>query len=194
MKFDFDVDIDMANRDDFLKCIPHTPASINNNGYSKHNSGVYFQTPPKFPLEGYSILDYKDAAEEGYLKIDFLNNSVYEGVRDEAHLDQLIATTPNWDMLLYDEIVEKLFHVSKYADLLKRYKPNSVKQLAMFLALLRPGKKYLIGEDWEAIEKEIWGAPDDGYFFKMSHAHSYAMVIVVQMNLMMEGTIENTTS
>ena len=28
MKIDFDVDIDMANRDDFLRLVNHTPASI----------------------------------------------------------------------------------------------------------------------------------------------------------------------
>ena len=27
-KFDFDVDIDMANRDEFLRLVKHTPASI----------------------------------------------------------------------------------------------------------------------------------------------------------------------
>ena len=186
MKFDFDVDIDMADRDKFLKLIPHVPASINNGGYSKHNSGVYFQKPPTFPIEGYSVLDYKEAAEEGYLKIDFLNNSVYEGVRDEAHLDQLIEIEPNWEMLQHEQIVENLFQIAKYSNLLAKYKPDSVEKLAMFLALIRPGKKYLIGKSWEEIEKEIWGKPDDGYFFKKAHAISYSMVIVVQMNLMME--------
>ena len=44
MKIDFDVDIDMGNRDDFLKLVNVTPASIEKEGkYTKHNTGVYFQ-------------------------------------------------------------------------------------------------------------------------------------------------------
>ena len=52
MKFDFDVDIDMANREEFLKLVNHTPASIEKEGnFTKHNTGVYFQNVPKFPLQ-----------------------------------------------------------------------------------------------------------------------------------------------
>ena len=52
MKIDFDVDIDMANRDEFLKLVNRTPASIEKeNNFTKHNTGVYFQNIPKFPLK-----------------------------------------------------------------------------------------------------------------------------------------------
>ncbi len=46
MKIDFDVDIDMANREDFLRLVNHTPASIKHEdgSYTKHNTGVYLQT------------------------------------------------------------------------------------------------------------------------------------------------------
>ena len=78
MKIDFDVDIDMANRDDFLKLIDHTPASIEKDSkFAKHNTGVYFQNIPKFPLQGYSTIDHKQAEQEGWFKVDFLNASVY---------------------------------------------------------------------------------------------------------------------
>ena len=70
MKIDFDVDIDMANRDDFLKLVNVTPASIEKDGkFTKHNTGVYFQNIPKFPLQGYSTIDHKQAEEEGLDKI-----------------------------------------------------------------------------------------------------------------------------
>ena len=43
MKIDFDVDIDMSNRDDLLRLIKHTPASIcKDNEFTKHNTGIYF--------------------------------------------------------------------------------------------------------------------------------------------------------
>lgn len=185
-KFDFDVDIDMADRDKFLEHVTCTPAMVNNDVPTKHNTGVYFQNIPRYPLEGFATLDYKEADEEGYLKIDFLNNSVYEEVRSEDHLQSLIDKEPMWELLEHEEVVKGLYHVSKYAKLLKQYKPKSVYELAMFLALIRPGKKHLIGKSWLAIEKEIWGRPEDGYFFKKAHAISYAMVIVVQLNLLSE--------
>lgn len=188
-KFDFDVDIDMANRDKFLSLVPHVPASQTHDGkHSKHNTGVYFQGVPFYPLEGYSIFDYKAAADDGFLKIDFLNNHVYEKVRNEAHLDQLLAEEPLWELLEHKEIVETLFHLSNYADLVIQYKPRSVEQLAMLLALVRPSKKHMIGKSWDEIEKSIWVKPEDGsYAFKQSHAISYATVIVVQLNLMREA-------
>ena len=57
MKINFDVDIDMANRDKFLELFNPIPASIKREqSYEKHNTGVYFQPIPSFPLEGYSTV------------------------------------------------------------------------------------------------------------------------------------------
>lgn len=182
---DFDVDIDLADRDTALSCFPHIAASID--GVKKHNTGVYFQKAPVNPVQGVCALDYKQAAEAGYFKVDFLNNHVYKDVKSEAHLQQLLDREPMWELLGYPEVVENLFHVSNYADLLAEYQPTSVEQLAMFLALIRPAKKHLQGKSWEEIRPEIWTPPQDGgYYFKHSHAVSYAMVIVVQLNLLAE--------
>ena len=35
----------------------------------------------------------------------------------------------------------------------------------MILAMIRPGKRYLVGNSWEVIEKEVWEKTDD-YFFQ----------------------------
>ena len=64
--------------------------------------------------------------------------------------------------------------------------PNSIEQLAMILSMIRPGKRYLVGNSWEVIEKDIW-QKTDGYFFKRSHAIGYATLIVVQLNLIVES-------
>ncbi len=189
MKIDFDVDIDMANREDFLRLVNHTPASIKHEdgSYTKHNTGVYLQTIPTFPLEGYSSIDYESAEEDGWFKVDVLNNGIYKDVNDEAHLNKLMDTEPLWDLLEHEEFVSKLFHVSNYAKILAQYKPSSVEQLAMILAIIRPGKKHLIGKSWEEIAKDVWTKPVDGsYYFKHSHAVAYAVAIVVQMNLICE--------
>ena len=77
MKVDFDVDIDMANREDLLNIIKHTPASIcKENEYTKHNTGVYLQNIPFFPVESYSSIDHKQAEQEGWFKLDVLNHSI----------------------------------------------------------------------------------------------------------------------
>jgi hypothetical protein len=189
MKINFDVDIDMADRDQFLKLVAHTPASILRDGvYTKHNTGVYFQNIPSLPLEQISTLDYKQAEIDGWFKVDFLNNSVYQGVHDEAHLTKLMNTEPMWELLEHQEVVSELFQISNYPELMKQYKPHSVEHLAMLLAIIRPAKKHLIGKTWAEIESDVWVKPPDAaYHFKKSHAVAYAMVIVVQLNLICEN-------
>ena len=188
MKIDFDVDIDMANREDFLRLVDHIPASIKQEDgtYTKHNTGVYFQSLPTFPLDGFSSIDYETAEQDGWFKVDVLNNGIYKDVIDEAHLKKLMDAEPLWDLLQHEDFVSQLFHVGSYAKILLHYKPTSVEQLAMILAIIRPGKKYLVGKSWDDIAKEVWEKPTEGYYFKHSHAVAYAVAIVVQMNLICE--------
>ena len=188
MKIDFDVDIDMANRDDFLKLVKHTPASIEKDGkFTKHNTGVYFQNIPKFPLEGYSTIDHKQAEDEGWFKLDVLNNHIYEDIIDETHLDKLVATEPMWELFEHKEIVEQLFHISNHFDIVKQHVPTSIEQLAMILAMIRPGKRHLVGKSWKEIESNVWVKPNDNtYFFKKSHSYGYALAIIVQLNTIIE--------
>lgn len=184
-----DVDIDMKNRQDALEALGGTPASIIKDGkITKHNTGVYYTDIPTDPFTGFAALDYKDAEERGYFKIDFLNLGVYDTIRDEVHLDKLAETEPNWDRLWQDEtFVRKLIHISDYFELLERMRPNSIKEMAMFLAIIRPGKKHLKYRRWEDVEIEVWNTDGtEGYVFKKSHATSYAMVVAVNMNLIEE--------
>jgi hypothetical protein len=188
MKIDFDVDIDFADRDAVLEVLPHIPASIRQQDQlRKHNTGVYFQHMPVDPLTGVAALDYKEAEDVEYFKVDFLNNHVYSQVRDPAHLDRLVNTEPMWEMLEHQEIVEQLFHINTHFDLVKRHHPHSLEELAMLLAIIRPAKRHLQGKSWNEIRKTVWVAPDDDqYYFKKAHAIAYSMVIVVQMNLLAE--------
>jgi len=62
-----------------------------------------------------------------------------------------------------------------------------VEQLAAVLAMIRPAKRHLIGKTWTEIMKEVWTKPEgDEYYFKKAHAVSYAMAVVVHMNLLCE--------
>lgn len=189
MKINFDVDIDMSNRDEFLDVVEHIPASIKREqGFEKHKTGVYFQPIPIFPLDGYSTIDHKQAEDLGYFKVDFLNNSIYQGVENESHLTKLLNTEPVWELLEHAEVVKQLYHVNNYIHILQEYKPTTILELAMILAIIRPAKKHLIGKTFEEIEKTVWDKPADGdYYFKKAHAVAFATAIVVQLNLICEN-------
>ena len=192
MKVNTDVDIDVFDRDILLKDLKYIVARIEKDGeHTKHNTGVYFQPIPHDPLTNIATIDHKAANDLGYFKIDFLNNSVYKGIRDEAHLQELVDIEPQWDLLVHKEIVEKLVHVHNYSDLVARLLPNSIQQLAMILAIIRPAKAHLRNSTWDEIEQTVWEKPTDGsYFFKKSHAHAFALSIVVQLNLMVEEAMK----
>ena len=132
-----DIDVDLQNRQQILDVIKHVPATLGDG--KKHNTGVYCQPIPVNPLTGCASIDYKTAEARGYFKIDFLNVSAYNGVKNEEHLVRLLNAEPLWDLLGEKEVCDQLFHVNGYHDLVKRLQPRSVVELAMFLALLRPG-------------------------------------------------------
>lgn len=183
-----DIDIDVANRDQILSKLDFVYASMRKDGeVVKHNTGVYFNPIPVNPFTQLATLDYEEADEVGYLKIDILNVHIYKDVRDEAHLLKLMDKEPNWALLESKEFVEQLFHVSSYYDLLSTMKPRSIEQLGAFLAIIRPGKKHLQNHPWDRVLRDAWTKPeDDVYYFKKSHSISYAMAVVVHMNLLEE--------
>lgn len=184
-----DIDIDFADRTKALEKFKHVVASMEDNGaFKKHNSGVYCTSIPYNPVTGLSTIEYKEAEARGYFKIDFLNVGVYKDVKDEAHLIKLMNTEPVWDLLLEDEVTSKLFHVNGHGSILREMKPKSIEQLAAVLAVIRPAKRYLIGQDWKQVEEEVWEKPEgDEYYFKKSHAVAYAAAIVVQLNAICES-------
>ena len=181
-----DVDIDFYDRDNTLKLFKHTPASMIKEGKSeKHKTGVYFHAVPEHPVTGHASLDYKQAEDRGYFKIDCLNVNIYKDVKSEQELVELMIQEPDWDMLSDQKTVENLFHLNGHFRIVSALKPKTIEQLAAVLAIIRPAKRHLMHKDWNAIMAEVWVRPTDGsYFFKKSHAVAYAQAIVVQMNLM----------
>lgn len=179
-----DIDIDILDRESILKHIEHVPASmIVDDIIKKHNVGIYLQPIPTFLDSGLAAIGYKEAGDYGFFKIDVLNNSVYEGIETEEELDKLIEQEPNWNLLQKVEIVQQLFQVANHFDMLVKWKPSSVEELAMFIAMIRPSKKYLMeANSWEVVKKDIWVKPEEGHYFKKSHSYAYAMALVVQLN------------
>lgn len=186
-----DIDIDFANREDILSKIPHVVAGRNDRGeYKRHNTGVYLQNIPVNPLNGLATIDYETAEQRGYFKIDFLNVNAYQGVKNEAHIKQLLSVEPLWDLMYEKEVCDQLFHINGYHNLVAQLKPASILELATVLALIRPGKKHLVPvcveKGFQAIQDEVWIKTEEGYSFKKSHAVGYAHVIVMQLNLICE--------
>lgn len=180
-----DIDIDFADRTKILDIIKHVPATLEDG--RKHNTGVYCHQIPVNPITGQASIDYVEAEKRGYFKIDFLNVGIYQDIKDEDHLNKLLETEPLWELLQHEEFVNQLFHLSGHGDVLKKTCPTSVEQLGAVLAMIRPAKRYLIGKDWTTIMSEVWIKPETGeYYFKKAHAISYAMAVVVHMNLLCE--------
>lgn len=182
-----DIDIDVADREKALAGLPCVEASkvSTNEGRQRHNTGVYFQNVPVDPIDGYCSIPFKEAAELGYFKIDVLPNTIYVGVRDEAHLIELLEREPAWELLESPEFVGLLAHIKSHFDIVETIKPRSIEDLSVVIALIRPGKRHLVGKPRHVIEADIWTKSDD-YAFKKPHAVAYAASIVVQMNLLVE--------
>tara|TARA_B100001109_G_scaffold245157_1_gene232631 strand:- start:286 stop:864 length:579 start_codon:yes stop_codon:yes gene_type:complete len=180
-----DIDIDFADRDIILDKLNHRVAKLDTG--KKHNTGVYFTEIPHNPVDNLATIDYDEAEERKYFKIDFLNVFIYKQVKDEDHLIKLMSKEPLWDLLTEAEFSNQLFHVGEHNSLLKKLSPKSIEQLAATLAIIRPAKRHLENETWDNIMKQVWVKPKDGsYFFKKAHAVAYAHAIVVHMNLICE--------
>jgi hypothetical protein len=191
MKFKSDIDIDFGDREKILSVIEHTPAAMRKvSPMRKHATGVHVTDVPYDPVYDMASIDYSEAEKRGYLKLDLLNVHVYNQVRDEKHLIDLMRD-PDWSRLKNKEFVEKLIHLgNQYNAVRSMPEPiDSIPRLAMMLAVIRPGKKHLIGKNWRDIAKTVWDKGSDGYTFKKAHGVAYAHLVVVHMNLLEETMV-----
>ena len=182
-----DIDIDSADREQILKLISNVPAGINrNNQLIKHNTGVYVTDIPVDPESGICTIDHKTAEQMGYIKLDFLNMTVYEQVQDHAHLEKLLNTQPQWSQLNNKSFVQQIVHIHSHWDTIQKMPEpiDSIPRMAMFLSVIRPAKRHLIGLPWKTVAETVWQKPqDNSYFFKKSHSIAYAQLVALDMNL-----------
>ena len=189
MKFKSDIDIDFADREQVLELLNITPASIiKDNKITRHNTGVYATDIPVDPFTGYASLDYNDAEARGYMKLDFLNVSLYTHIKSEEHLIELMNREVDWAKIYDPEFCAKVMHIGNHHDLLMSMPEpvDSIPRMAMFLAIIRPAKRHLVGLKWREVAKTVWDASDDAYAFKKSHSISYAHLVCVHINLLCE--------
>lgn len=187
-KFRSDIDIDFANREQALGLIKHTTATIvRDTGPVRHNTGIYVTDIPQDPFTNSASLDHKVAEDRGYIKLDFLNVGIYSQIKSEQHLIELMHREPEWDRLYDPAFCGQLIHIGNHYDTLIKMPEavNTIGRMAMFLAVIRPGKRHLIGQNWREVARTIWEKPTDGsYYFKKSHSVSYSHLVVVNMNLL----------
>jgi hypothetical protein len=186
-----DLDIDCKSREDIVNNMRNIPASkISKTGIFPHGVGVYFCDIPLDVMSGLASIDYKRAEEEyGFVKIDVLHNSVYDRFQTRTELMQTINKPIIWELLQNESVVVNLPHIGSYYNLMKEMPIiDSIEKLAYFIAVIRPGKKHLIDvvketNNWESISQEIWIKPTDGsYYYKKSHAISYAIMISILLH------------
>jgi hypothetical protein len=182
-----DIDIDLANRDQLLALIQATPARQTHQGQvRRHNSGIYATDIPYDPVNACAAIDYEQAEQLGYFKIDLLNMTVYQLIRDPAHYQALLAQEPPWSRLWTDPVwAGQLVHIGNYTELLKNMRPDSIPRMAAFISIIRPGKAHLQNLSWDQVFGSVWdGDTSRGFVFKQSHAISYAALVALHMNLL----------
>jgi hypothetical protein len=184
-----DIDIDLADRDQLLKLINAVPArQLHQGQVRRHNSGVYVTDIPYDPVNECAAIDYETAEQLGYFKIDLLNMSVYQLIKTPEHYQATLAATPLWSQLWTDtEWAKQLVHVGNYTELLKTMKPDSIPRMAAFISIIRPGKAHLQNRPWAEVFASVWDGNDSrGFVFKQSHAVSYAALVALHMNLLIQ--------
>lgn len=187
-----DIDLDLADRDQLLKLINTTPARQMHQGQvRRHNSGVYATNIPYDPVNACAAIDYEQAEQLGYFKIDLLNMSVYQLIKSPEHYQQMLGLEPPWTRLWTDpNWASQLVHIGNYTELLKSMRPDSIPRMAAFISIIRPGKAHLQGRPWDQVFASVWdGDASQGFVFKQSHAVSYAALVALHMNLLNQPAV-----
>jgi len=182
-----DIDLDLADREQLIKLIKCTPArQLHQGQVRRHNSGVYVTDIPYDPVNNCSAIDYEQAEQLGYFKIDLLNMSVYQLVKTPEHYETMLAQEPPWNRLWTDpEWAKQLAHIGNYTELLASMRPDSIPRMAAFISVIRPGKAHLQNRPWVEVFDSVWdGDSSRGFVFKKAHALGYSKLVALHMNFL----------
>lgn len=188
-----DIDIDTKKTFNPKDIFPEvTLASMVENGeLIKHHVGVYFQNIAQDQETGLAAIPFKEAEKEGFFKVDFLHLSALDSFESKEEMRALLKIEPDWNLLQSPGVVKKLDQIKNHFDVVDVVRPRSIIELADTIALLRPGKRYLLNayvKDKTTIRKELYRKTDK-YYFKKPHAVAYAATIVLQLHLVKAGLL-----
>lgn len=146
---------------------------------------------PQDPMTGLAAIPYTAAFDYGYIKVDLLHLTILDSFSSKAEVRKLMNTEPDWNLLDREDIVSELFQLSKHFDLINRIRPRNVDELADTIALIRPGKRYLLDEYLvsRATAREFLYKPPldkNVNWFKKSHAIAYAFNVILQLHKIKE--------
>lgn len=185
-----DIDIDTQSSFNAQTIFRHSVAAsiVKNQKLSRHPCGTYFQKIPVDPVTNLSAIPFKEAEELGYFKVDFLHLTFLDNFKSKQQMRRLLKKEPNWALMQVPSVVAQLSHLSNYIDLVRRINPQSIQEIADILALIRPGKMYLLEaytRDRELVRDELYAKPKEknAIWFKRSHSIAYAHNIVLQLHL-----------
>ena len=207
MKFsDLDLDIPSMKSDEIRKGLIRSSVLTEKGDYQSHPAGVYFyKSIPAY--KNIALIDYKTMEQNNYQKIDILNNTYLDNITNDemTNFVKLIEKEEiDWDAL-YE--FEEPYQLGNYPGILREFKVRSVIDVAIILAVIRPGsvknydklKKFIHtnkildkkSEKERKILKDTYGIPvfdeqfkelgiDDGKFrYKKPHSIGYAYVLLI---------------
>jgi hypothetical protein len=158
-----------------------------NQRITPHPCGVYFPDCG-IPIDketDMASLDYKQAEDIGFMKVDLLSNTVYDGfVNKQEVLDALHADV-DWSRFREYDFVKSLPQLSEHVELVMDIKPESIDDLADILALIRPAKRQFIDDykvNKDEVRKKLYIKTGKGIMFKKSHAYAYAAMLICFIN------------
>lgn len=207
MKFsDLDLDIPSSKSELIRGGIVKASILTERGTYQNHPAGVYlYAAVPQF--DGVAVIDYKEMEKIEYQKIDILNNTFLDDISNKEMIE-FIEKIENED-IDWEELwrYTEPYQLGKYPGILREFKVSSVLDLAIILALIRPGSvanydkmKAFIhtdkilkkkSEEAQIILEETYGIPvfneqfkslgiDDGkYRYKKPHSIGYAYVLLI---------------
>lgn len=194
-----DIDIDFQTDFEPTTLFPSAvhASMIKQEAFTQHPCGIYLQHMGKDQITNLAAIPYDEALEKGFYKLDCLHLSLLNEFKSKTEIRDFLSKEPNWSMLQRPEIVSQLFQIHKQSKLLARVKPTSVQSLADCLALMRPGRSHLIDKyiaSPDDVRDQLYVRDDStGYYFKKSHAISYALTIILQLHSL-ERHEHNTTT
>lgn len=207
MKYsDLDLDIPASKSELIRNGLTKASILTEKGTYQNHPAGVYlYAAVPEF--EGTAVIDYKTMEEKEYQKIDILNNSYLDDITNKEMI-RFIGLIEQED-IDWEELwrYTEPYQLGKYPGILREFKVSSVLDLAIILALIRPGSvsnydkmkafihtdKLLVKktEDKQKILRETYGIPifaeqfkelginDGKYRYKKPHSIGYAYVLLI---------------
>jgi hypothetical protein len=143
-----DIDIDFADRTAAMAALFTVPAMIDRDG-KKHRPPLGRLLPKRARRSVHAAVRTRlqRSGREGLLQNRFSQPiGLPAGSEMRSTLSSFSTANPCGNCSMSPAMVEQLPHVHKHYDTVQSIAPKSIEDLAVVLALVRPGKKHLIGQ------------------------------------------------